>query len=65
MTTPEQIAEIIRADGKLTEGCKTALCELVAIAYRNLTAGDGGSISLQNTDDRVTLNIDRHDHFSI
>lgn len=66
MTTPERIAEVIRADAALTEGCKTALCELVAVAYRQLTEGDGSSILVTEQDDEVTMSIDRRpDPFSI
>lgn len=66
MTTPERIAEIIASDESLQPGCKTALSELVAIAYRQLTEGEGSSINIQHTDDAVTMHIDRHpDPFSI
>jgi len=66
MTTPERIAEIINADERLYPGCKTALIELVTVAYDNLTRGDGGSIDLRRTPDSVTMSIDRKpDPFSI
>lgn len=66
MTTPERVAEVVQADAALTPGCKTALCELFKVAYRQLTEGEGSTIDIRHTDDDVTMHVNRRpDPFSI